>query len=85
MLSYIESKTEGLRREGSVESVSRKSSLVENHRPRTMRFQVLLVGFGEDHIIWPHRPRLHCIQGSVSGFGVDDDFWAAVYKGVLWA
>ena len=63
---------------------SRNHHKAENHRPRTMRFQVLLVGFGEDGSFWPNRPRTHLIQGSVSGFGVDGDFRVAVCKGVLW-
>ena len=48
MLSYSVSKTEGLRQGGSVESVSRKSSLVENHRPRTNRFEGPQTGCVED-------------------------------------
>ena len=48
MLSYSVSKTEGLRQGGSVEPVSRKSSLAENHRPRTNRFEGPQTGCAED-------------------------------------
>lgn len=48
MLSYSVSKTEGLRQGGSVEPVSWKSFLVENHRPRTNRFEGPQTGCAED-------------------------------------